>query len=107
MLDAHRTIFCFWVSRGPIFREPFISGTIFPGTISPGDHFSGTIFPRTIFPGFNDTQSSDSKNWLHIKCDIKFKFQFDLKFDFKLDLKSDLKFDLVTINSALGGLRIV
>ena len=31
MLDAHPTIFGFWVSQGPFF-----SGTIFPGTIFPG-----------------------------------------------------------------------
>ena len=51
MLDAHPTIFRFWVSRGPIFRGsifrwpifrgPFFPAAIFPGTIFLGDHFSG------------------------------------------------------------------
>ena len=45
MLDAHPTIFRFWVSRGPIFRGAFFRGPIFRGSIFRGpffgDHFSG------------------------------------------------------------------
>ena len=36
MLDAHPTIFRFWVSRRPIFRGPFFPVASFPGTIFPG-----------------------------------------------------------------------
>ena len=40
MLDAHPTIFRFWVSRGPIFRGPFFQGPIFR------DHFFRDHFFR-------------------------------------------------------------
>ena len=40
MLDAHPTIFRFWVPRGPIFRGPFFPGGHFSGDNFSGDHFS-------------------------------------------------------------------
>ena len=62
MLDAHPTIFRFWVSRGPFF-----SGTIFPETIFPGTIFPEIIFPGTIF--FGDHFSEDHFSRDHFSGD--------------------------------------